>query len=175
MPDFPGSEYTITSNEIFDLADLPNRILVVGGGYIAVEFAGIFNGLGSKVTQIYRGSLFLRGFDKDVRNHIAREITKSGVDLRFETNIIAVEKHNDEYHAHLDDGSILIVDSVLCATGRKPNLQGLGLENVNVEIGLDEKLMIHEDFSTTEPSIFVWRCYRTRTTTGARPRNAFCA
>ena len=154
VPDFPGSEYTITSNEIFDLADLPNRILVVGGGYIAVEFAGIFNGLGSKVTQIYRGSLFLRGFDKDVRNHTAGEITKSGVDLRFETNIIAVEKHNDEYHAQLDDGSILIVDSILCATGRKPNLQGLGLENVNVEIGLDEKLVIHEDFSTTEPSIF---------------------
>ena len=154
VPDFPGSEYTITSNEAFDLEELPNRILVVGGGYIAVEFAGIFNGLGSKVTQIYRGSLFLRGFDKDIRNHLAREITKTGVDLRFETNIIKVEKHNGEYHAHLDDGTILIVDSILCATGRKPNLQGLGLENVNVEIGHDEKLVIDEDFSTNEPSIF---------------------
>ncbi len=154
IPDFPGSEYAITSNDIFDLEEFPKRLLVIGGGYIAVEFAGIFNGLGSKVTQIYRGSLFLRGFDNDVRGHSAKEIIKTGVDLRFETNIVKIEKYSDGYHAYLDDETVVIVDAVLCATGRKPNLLDLGLENVNVGKDVDDKLLVDRDFCTDEATIF---------------------
>ncbi len=154
VPDFPGSEYAITSNDIFDLEEFPKRLLVIGGGYIAVEFAGIFNGLGSKVTQIYRGSLFLRGFDNDIRSHSAREIIKTGVDLRFETNIVKIEKQSDGYHTYLDDETIIIVDAILCATGRKPNLSDLGLENTNVRKGLDDKLLVSKDFCTDEPNVF---------------------
>jgi glutathione reductase (NADPH) len=90
-PDFEGNELAVTSNEIFDLPEFPERLLIVGGGYIAVEFAGIFNGLGSRVTQLYRGPLFLRGFDSDIRAHAAQEIRKSGVDLRFEINITSLK------------------------------------------------------------------------------------
>ena len=92
VPSFPGNEHVITSNEIFDLDEQPKRLLIVGGGYIAVEFAGIFNGLGTEVTQIYRGPLFLRGFDDDVRAHAAHEIPRTGLDLRFNTDIVRIEK-----------------------------------------------------------------------------------
>jgi glutathione reductase (NADPH) len=84
IPEFPGSELAISSNEVFDLEQFPQRLAIVGGGYIAVEFAGIFNGLGARVSQFYRGPLFLRGFDADIRAHAAQEIRKTGVDLRFE-------------------------------------------------------------------------------------------
>ncbi len=90
IPDFPGNQYAVTSNEIFDLDSFPERLVIVGGGYIAVEFAGIFNGLGAHTTQLYRGPLFLRGFDADIRAHAAREIAKSGVDLRFEANVKSI-------------------------------------------------------------------------------------
>ena len=100
VPDIPGREHALTSNEIFDLEEFPERLVVVGGGYIAVEFAGIFNGLGSKVTQLYRGPMFLRGFDADIRAHAAQEIRKTGVDLRFETNVEAIDKHGSSYRGY---------------------------------------------------------------------------
>jgi glutathione reductase (NADPH) len=118
----------VTSNEIFDLDEFPERLLIVGGGYIAVEFAGIFNGLGSQVTQLYRGPLFLRGFDSDIRAHAAQEIRKSGVDLRFETNLTSIKRVAGGLESR-SDGSSIEVDAVLCAAGRRPHLDGLGLEN----------------------------------------------
>ena len=154
IPAFPGSELAISSNEIFDLEKFPERLVIVGGGYIAVEFAGIFNGLGAKVTQLYRGPLFLRGFDADIRAHAAQEIRKTGVDLRFETSVEAITKDGDALVVLLNDGSMLEADAVLYATGRKPNLEGLGLENVNVERTEFDTLLVDEEYRTSESSIF---------------------
>lgn len=154
IPDFPGSEHAITSNEIFDLESFPKRLVVVGGGYIAVEFAGIFNGLGSAVTQLYRGPLFLRGFDSDIRAHAAQEITKTGVDLRFETNVTSISRDSNGLHLELTDGSSIGADAVLYATGRKPNLAGLGLENVDVKLNENGTIAVNEHFQTSESSIF---------------------
>lgn len=154
IPEFPGSELAVSSNEIFDLDHFPERIAIVGGGYIAVEFAGIFNGLGARVTQLYRGPLFLRGFDADIRAHAAQEIRKSGVDLRFETNVESIEKTPEGLQLTLSDGDTLSVDAVLYATGRKPNLQGLGLENVNVALTDSGSIAVDAQFQTSEPSIY---------------------
>ena len=153
-PDFPGREHAITSNEIFDLESFPQRLLVVGGGYIAVEFAGIFNGLGSQVTQLYRGPLFLRGFDADVRAHLAQEMRKSGVDLRFETNVTEIRKTAGGYEVDLTEGGRVEVDAVLFALGRKPNLEGLGLENTAVEVTSHGTVAVDAHFCTAEPSIY---------------------
>lgn len=150
----PGSEHGVTSNEIFDLGEFPNRIIVAGGGYIAVEFAGIFNGLGSQVTQLYRGPLFLRGFDDDIRQHAAAEIPKSGVDLRFNTTIESIVKTAGGLLATLSDGSTLETDQVLYAIGREPHLEGLGLENVNVALNDNSTIAVDDEFRTSEPSIF---------------------
>jgi glutathione reductase (NADPH) len=154
IPEIPGREHALTSNEIFDLPAFPERLVVVGGGYIAVEFAGIFNGLGAQVTQLYRGPLFLRGFDADIRAHAAREITKTGVDLRFEVNVQAIEPGAGGLQVHLTDGNTLETDAVLYATGRRPHLAGLGLENVNVELTEMGTVAVDSHYRTAERSIF---------------------
>jgi glutathione reductase (NADPH) len=155
IPDIPGKEFAVTSNEIFDLAEFPKRMLVVGGGYIAVEFAGIFNGLGAQTTQLYRGPLFLRGFDEDIRNFAAQQIAQSGVDLRFNSNISAIEKQADgSLLATLDDGSQLEADAILYATGRKPHLQDLNFDKVNVALNDNGTIKINEHFQTSEDSIY---------------------
>jgi glutathione reductase (NADPH) len=154
IPEFPGSEHAISSNELFDLPRFPERLAIVGGGYIAVEFAGIFNGLGSRVTQLYRGPLFLRGFDADIRAHAASEIAKTGVDLRFEVNVQSIEPVVGGLRVQLTDDSAIEVDTVLYATGRKPNLDGLGLENVSVRIGDAGTIEVDAEYRTSEPSIF---------------------
>ena len=129
----PGTELGITSNEIFDLETFPKRILIAGGGYIAVEFAGIFNGLGADVVQLYRGPLFLRGFDQDIREFAAHELPKTGIDLRFEVIIDSIERAADGgLRCQLSDGSEVTVDQVLYAIGREPLTKDLGLENVGV-------------------------------------------
>ncbi|HRD94097.1 glutathione-disulfide reductase [Accumulibacter sp.] len=154
IPEFPGSEHAISSNEVFDLERFPERLAIVGGGYIAVEFAGIFNGLGARVSQLYRGPLFLRGFDADIRAHAAREIRKTGVDLRFEVNVQSIAPGPGGLRVQLTDGSNLEVDVVLYATGRKANLLGLGLENVNVRISDAGAVAVDDQYRTSEPSIF---------------------
>ncbi len=154
IPEFPGRDLAITSNEIFDLGTFPQRLVIVGGGYIAVEFAGIFNGLGAQTTQLYRGPLFLRGFDDDIRNHAAQEITKSGVDLRFNTNVSAIEKVGGHLTLTLTDGSTLQADAVLYATGRAPNVTDLGLENVNIAQHEGGAIIVDEEFCTSQPNIF---------------------
>ncbi len=145
-PVFPpghGWEYGISSNECFHLEQLPKRVVVYGGGYIAVEFAGIFNGLGAAVTQVYRGPQILRGFDDDVRNALAGEMVKKGIDIVVETNIDSIEKKGSDLIVHLSDGGRILCDAVLAATGRKPNIQNLGLEAAGVE--LNEKGAIKVD------------------------------
>ncbi|RLA56635.1 MAG: glutathione-disulfide reductase [Gammaproteobacteria bacterium] len=154
IPEFPGSEHAVTSNEIFDLETFPRRLVIVGGGYIAAEFAGIFNGLGAQVTQLYRGPLFLRGFDTDIRAHAAREIAKTGVDLRFEVNVRSISPGANGLQIELTNGSTLEADTVLYATGRKANLAGLGLENVNVAMNEFGIINVDEQYCTSEPSIF---------------------
>jgi len=154
VPEIPGRELAITSNEIFHLKDLPRRILVVGGGYIAVEFAGILNGLGAEVTQLYRGPLFLRGFDDDVRNVLAEEMRKKGIDLRFDQNVSALEKGpGGGVRARLSDGTTADADQVLLATGRRPNSSGIGLEDVGVELDAEGAVVVDEYSRSSVPSI----------------------
>lgn len=132
-PEIPGIEHAITSNEVFYLESFPKRFVVVGGGYIAVEFAGIMNGMGAEVTQLYRSEKILRGFDEDVRDTLSAEIVKKGVDLRTGINITAIEKKGEVLVATLTDGSTLEADCIMYATGRHPNTANLGLENAGVE------------------------------------------
>lgn len=154
IPDIPGKEYAITSNEAFFLEALPKRILVVGGGYIAVEFAGIFNGLGADTRLLYRGDLFLRGFDQSVRIHLAEELTKRGLRLDFNTDIVRIDKQPDgSLLATLQDGTQLETDSIFYATGRRPMLDNLGLENTRVELTEAGYIAVNEHFETREPSI----------------------
>jgi len=154
VPDIPGREHVITSNEFFFLENLPRRVIVVGGGYIAVELAGIFNGLGAQVTQLYRGPQFLRGFDDDVRSFLAGEIRKKGIDLRFNANIAAVDKReNGLLVATLEDGSTMEAEAILYATGRAPKTANLGLEEVGVALAKDGAIIVDEDFRTNVPSI----------------------
>jgi glutathione reductase (NADPH) len=154
IPEFPGSELAISSNEVFDLEQFPQRLAIVGGGYIAVEFAGIFNGLGARVSQLYRGPLFLRGFDTDIRAHAAQEIRKSGVDLRFEVNVQSITAVAGGLQVALTDDSTIEVDAVLYATGRKAHLQGLGLESVNVRLSDAGTIEVDDEYCTSEPGIF---------------------
>src|ERR1700704_6262774 len=130
--DNEGREHVISSNEAFHLKELPRRILIQGGGYIAVEFAGIFNGLGSEVTLVYRRDNILRGFDDDLRAHLSAEMTKRGVRIVCGKTVHAVECTQDTFAATLSDGSTVEVDKVMFALGRWPNVVGLGLEAAGV-------------------------------------------
>jgi glutathione reductase (NADPH) len=134
VPKFPGSEYAITSNETFYLPALPERVVIVGGGYIGVEFAGIFHGLGADTVQLYRGKSLLRGFDDDIRTTLAAEMLKRGIDLRFETDISGIEKQEATLRATLTDGKIIEADQILYATGRVPKTRALGLERAGVQL-----------------------------------------
>ena len=134
MPEVPGIEHAVTSNEVFHLEEQPRRVAVVGGGYIACEFAGIFNGLGSEVVQLYRGAQILRGFDDDVRNTLAQEARKKGVDVRVEANVSRIEKVGSHFEVTCATGVSVETDLVLYATGRAPNTKGLGLEEAGVKL-----------------------------------------
>jgi glutathione reductase (NADPH) len=154
VPEIPGAELAVTSNEMFYLDELPRKAIIVGGGYIAVEFACIFHGLGVDVTELYRGPLFLRGFDGDVRTHLAEQIRGRGIDLRFDTNVTAIEKTDSGIRATLTDGSKLDGDLILFATGRHPNTANLGLEEVGVEFGKAGAIAVDEYSRTNVPSIW---------------------
>jgi glutathione reductase (NADPH) len=154
VPHFVGREHVITSNEIFDLEPFPKRLLVVGGGYIACEFASIFNGLGSKVTQLYRGEQVLRGFDDEVRHFVAAEMIKSGVDLRLNAGVVDIRKAADGLRVELEDGNVVMADAVLYATGRVPNVQGLGLDTVGVAQGGQNEVLVNAHYQTNVPSIY---------------------
>jgi glutathione reductase (NADPH) len=154
VPEIPGVEFAMTSNEMFDLDRLPRKAIIVGGGYIAVEFACIFQGLGVDITQLYRGPLFLRGFDLDVREHLAEQIRNRGIDLRFDTNVTAIEKTDKGIRATLTDSSTLDADLILFATGRHPNIDDLGLEAVGVALGPGGAISVDEYSRTNVPSVW---------------------
>ncbi|MFJ4143066.1 glutathione-disulfide reductase [Pseudomonas sp. NPDC089734] len=154
VPDVPGREHAITSNEAFYLKTLPKRIVVVGGGYIAVEFASIFNGLGADTSLLYRGELFLRGFDGGVRTHLHEELVKRGMNVRFNSDIARIEKQADgSLLLSLKDGSTLETDCVFYATGRRPMLDNLGLETVDVKLDKHGYVEVDEYYQSSEPSI----------------------
>ena len=154
VPELPGREHAITSNEAFYLPTLPKRVAVVGGGYIAVEFAGIFAGMGATTTQIYRGPLFLRGFDDDVRRHLAEEMGKKHVELRFSTDVTKIGKGPAGLTLTLGDGSTLEVDQVMYATGRAPNSRGIGLEEAGVKLAGNGAVVVDDHFRTSVASIY---------------------
>ncbi|MEH6477167.1 MAG: glutathione-disulfide reductase [Sneathiella sp.] len=154
MPDVPGIEHAISSNEAFYLEEMPKRVVVVGGGYIAVEFAGIFNGLGADVIQLYRGEKILRGFDHHVQQMVAQEIVKKGVDLRVQSNPAKIEKTAAGLLITLEDGSTLEADAVMYATGRRANTDGLGLENVGVDLKPNGAVAVDPYSKTTVDNIY---------------------
>ncbi|BBB26462.1 glutathione reductase (NADPH) [Amphritea japonica ATCC BAA-1530] len=155
VPEFEGSEHVISSNEVFYLDEFPKRAIVVGGGYIAVEFAGIFAGLGAETSLIYRGDMFLRGFDQEVREFTAEEVAKKNVSLRFNNNIEKIEKLSDgSLLAHLTDGSTLAADTIMYATGRVPNVMDLGLDNIKLEQADNGAIVVNDQFETAEPSVY---------------------
>lgn len=155
VPEFPGREHVITSNEVFDLPELPKTLVVVGGGYIAIEFAGIFNGLGVETHQIYRGDKLLRHFDLSVREVITEEVARKGVKLSLNTNVESIEKDaQGMLQVTLSDGQQIEAGAVLYATGRKPNFHNLGLENVAVELTEKGTVKVDDFYQSTVPSIY---------------------
>jgi glutathione reductase (NADPH) len=154
IPEFPGSELVVTSNEAFYLKELPRKIVIVGGGYIAVEFAGIFNGLGVETHLIYRGPLFLKGFDNDVRDQLKKEYENQDIKLHFSTNVEEVKKINSGYCVRLSTKKEIDVDLVMYATGRIPNIKGLGLELLKVKTKSNGTIIVDDYFNTSEPSIY---------------------
>ena len=162
IPDIPGKEHVISSNEAFFLKALPANIIIVGGGYIAVEFACIFNGLGVNTTLIYRGGLFLRGFDHELREFLAGEITKKGIKLMFNTNINSIDKQNNRLIANLDsapgkalnNAGTMETDLIMYATGRLPNTKGLGLGSAKVELNDKGAVVVNDEYQSSTPSIY---------------------
>lgn len=154
VPDFEGSEHAITSNDVFLLDEMPNKMLVVGGGYIASEFAGILNGLGVDVTQAYRGDQILRGFDNEARKVIAEGMIEKGVDLRLNTDVAKIEKVADTFCVTFKDGTEETFGQVMYATGRRPNTDGLGLEDAGVALGKNGEVVVDEYSATGVPSIY---------------------
>ncbi|MFO0551480.1 MAG: glutathione-disulfide reductase [Polyangiaceae bacterium] len=152
-PTMPGAEHIAISDDMFRLKTRPRRVLVAGGGYIAVEFAGIFAGFGSRVALVHRGPLFLRGFDRDVRLHLESEMRQHGIELHFKREIAKVER-NGALRVSLSDGTELEVDLVLAALGRHPNTAGLGLEEVGVAVDSHNAVKVDERFRTSVPSIY---------------------
>jgi glutathione reductase (NADPH) len=154
-----GWELGFSSNEAFHLERLPERVVVYGGGYIAVEFAGIFKGLGAEVTLVYRGPQILRGFDEDVRNTLAGEMVKKGIEVIVETTIDSIEKKLGEKKAgelivHLSDGGRIAADGVMLATGRRPTVENLGLEAAGVTLGEGGAIKVDAYSKTSQPNIY---------------------
>ncbi|WP_171207734.1 MULTISPECIES: glutathione-disulfide reductase [unclassified Ruegeria] len=154
VPDFPGSDLAITSNEVFHLDKLPDSILIVGGGYIASEFAGIMNGLGVKTTQFYRGAQILRGFDDEARGLVCEEMRQNGIDVRLGTNVLEMTKDGDQIRVKATDGTEDRFDVVMYATGRAPNADNLGLEALGVERGRKGEIVVDAYSQTAVPSIY---------------------
>jgi glutathione reductase (NADPH) len=154
VPEFTGAEHAITSNEAFHLPELPKSVMVVGGGYIAVEFAGIFNGLGVETTLVYRGPNILRGFDDDVRSHLAEEMEKRGIRIILGAQHESIEKTAAGLVSHLTNRHAVTTDVVLFATGRKPKVDGLGLEAAGVKLNAAGAIEVDEFSKTNVENIW---------------------
>ena len=154
MPSLPGIEHAISSNEIFELKQQPRHIVIYGGGFVAVEFAGIFNGLGSRVTLVYRGEQVLRGFDADIRSTLTAEMAKKGINLKLNTTIASIKKADSGFQVKLSDDELLVCDAVLAATGRDPNTADLGLGAAGVELGEKQAIKVNEYSQSSCASIY---------------------
>ena len=154
VPEFPGSELAITSNDLFHLDTLPKSILIVGGGYIACEFACVLNGLGVEVTQYYRGEQILRGFDGEARGLVATEMQQQGIEICTGTNVLEMSREDCGVRVKATNGDERVFGKVLFATGRDPNTKGLGLEEVGVKIGRRGEVEVDEYSQTAVPSIY---------------------
>lgn len=154
MPPLPGCEHAVSSDGMFDLDPFPKRLLVVGGGYIACEFASIFNGLGAKVTQVHRRAHVLTGFDDDVRQFVASEMGKAGVDLRMSSEVESITAGATGLQVMLSQGRQMEVDTVLLATGRVPNTDALGLEAAGVDVDARGAITVDAHYRTSVPSIY---------------------
>jgi glutathione reductase (NADPH) len=154
VPAVEGHEHVVTSDSMFDLNPFPKRLLVVGGGYIACEFASIFNGLGAQVTQVHRGDKVLTGFDEDVRSFVAAEMTKTGVHFKFKTEVASITKSVHGLQVKTKGGESITVDSVLYATGRVANASGLGLRAAGVEVNAAGAIQVNPQYQTNVPSIY---------------------
>lgn len=153
-PDLPGAEHAITSNDIFHLERLPKSILIIGGGYIACEFACILNGLGVRVTQFYRGAQILRGFDEEARGLVSDEMIASGITLHLGTNIETMEQVDGGYRVTGTNGSEAVFEEVMFATGRAPNTENLGLEAAGVAVGRKGEIVVDRYSQTGVPSVY---------------------
>lgn len=153
-PHLEGRELAMTSNEIFNMEKLPRRICIMGGGYIAVEFAGIFQGLGVETVLICRGDQILRGFDDDLRNHLAGEMKKKGIEIRHRSNVSKIERSGDGVRITLSDGAVFGAGAIMYATGRIPHVEGLGLENASVELTPHYAVKVDEYSKSNIDSIY---------------------
>ena len=151
LPPFPGVEHAITSNEAFYLDRFPERVLVVGGGYIAVEFAGIFQGLGAEARLSYRGDLFLRGFDAGIRRFVLDEVRAKGVEVSLNSRVARLDRHGEEFVTTFEDGSKHVSDLVMVATGRAPNTEGLGLDAAGVQLAESGAIPVDDEYRTNVP------------------------
>lgn len=152
--DIPGAEYTVTSDEIFYLKEQPKHILIIGGGYVAVEFSHIFHGMGSKVSLHYRGDMFLRSFDDDMRKSLHEEMVKDGVDVTFNSDLASVEKKGNTLIATMTNGDVIECDCILSAIGRDPNTKNLGLEKIGIDTEDCGQIKINERYETNIPHIY---------------------
>ena len=154
IPSFPGNDLVDSSEQMFYLEELPKKILIVGGGYIAVEFAGIFNGLGVETHLVYRGDLFLRGFDQDVRERLAKEMRQKGVNIQFNQNVESVERETTQLSVSFCDGKHESFDRVLYATGRVPNTESLGLQALGLDMSKNGAIRVDDNFKSSVSSIY---------------------
>jgi len=154
MPDVPGKKYLISSNECFQLEALPDSIVIIGAGYIGMEFASIFAGLGVAVTVLYRGDQVLRGFDMDLRDGVAEAMRDRGIDLRMDTNVASIEKEGDGYRVALKDGGAISASLVMAATGRVPNTRELGLQQAGVALGWNGHVVVDEYSKSSVDNIY---------------------
>jgi glutathione reductase (NADPH) len=153
VPALPGVELVVTSNEVFDLPEFPQHLVVVGGGYIACEFASIFRGLGAQVTQLHRSEQILRGFDDDVRDFVAAEMRKKGVALHTSSGVERIERAGARLRVTMRAGAVFEADTVLCATGREPNTAGLGLAEIGVQLAPNGAVVVDEHYCSSVPSV----------------------
>lgn len=153
-PSYKGAEHAVNSDEVFFINDLPDHIVIEGGGYIAVEFAHIFHGLGAKVSLIYRGEQLLRNFDTEIGTFLTEEMQKQGINIHLKTNISKIEQKDTQYDVFLDNNDVISANLVLSAIGRTPNSKELNLENAGIEHQKNGQIIVNDDYQTNIPHIY---------------------